>query len=158
VIDGNPVAFDGPSLTVQAERSGLIVTAHAVASELVQNDYNIPVKFLACRGRVNSATFLGQAAGTMLLQGYRFVKRPQPIATQSLGRLLFGLNIEMHFGFTDPPRADVAETHRGWLLVPGPYGPTGGEGWYYCETPTAKALYVTKDFNGLLTHWSLNDL
>lgn len=159
LINGKSVYFPGPALVAQAERSGLLVTAYDVNSSLVLDPWGVATKFLSARARVNSTTFLGRAPGTMLLMKYEIVKKPQPMATVSLTELVFGCDVRMYFSFTDPPRADPAETHRGWLLTPGPKGTNGGAGWYYAETVDGGLpLYSSVNMNALLTKWSLNDL
>ena len=128
-INARPVNIHGPYLKVYAQRSTLTITAYGIPAEWVMDQYGIPTTFLAARGKVNGVEFLGLPAGTMLFQGWDFVKRAQPIATNSLSTLVFGLDIKMTFSFTDPARADALETLRGWNLVPGAASP-GSSGWY----------------------------
>ncbi len=151
--NGTPLI--GAGLRVYAERTNLIVVSYQVAHDLILNEFGIPRKFKIAKAKVNSTTFLGEAPGTMILKSWKIKKTPQPVATQAQNTLLYGLNITMTFGFTDPPRADPAETHRGWLLAPG-FDAAHNAGWYYVETDDAfhKPLYDGVDFNQLLTHQS----
>jgi hypothetical protein len=155
---GQPIVGGG-RFSVRAERTTLVVTAHGVPWDFICDEFDLPTAFLKAKSKVNSSTFLGKPAGTMLLQDYKPIKKPQPVATVDLDDLYFAADVEMRFGYTDPPRANGSETHRGWLLVPGFGGPTGGIGWYYCETDSAfgsKPLYDSFDMNKLLQHHSLS--
>ncbi len=162
----NNTPFLGPALQIRAQRAGLMVTAYGIASDFILDSSGLPTKFLQAKCLVNSATFLGKPAETLLLAGFKITKKPQYIATQNstsgTGLLMFACKIEMHFVYTDPSATDPAETHRGWNLAPGP----GGVGWFYVQsgatllgvTIPGRSLYYKCDMNALLTHQSLNDL
>ena len=150
-LDGKPVTINGAYLKTFAQRSGLTVRSYGLPHNFLMNEYNIATKFLQARGHVNSTTFLGQPAGTMLLQRWGVSKKAQPIATKAVNALTFGCVAEMHFGFTDPDRAEASETLRGWQLVPG----IGTKNWYgvqgHPDTPIAgDSLYPEFDMNQLL--------
>ncbi len=147
----NPVVLNGPSIKVYAQRQGLMVKAHNIASDFLMNQYGIMPKFLAAKGHVNSTTFLGQAGGTMLLQHYKPVLTAQPVATGVLDSLLFGIDVDMHFSFTDPKRAEAGESRRGWQLYPKVFA----DGWYGIapKSNTSGNLYPRFDMNELLRYW-----
>jgi hypothetical protein len=154
----------GPALQVRAERTGLTVTAYNIASDFVLNSSDIPTKFVRAKSLANKTEFLGQPPGTMLLDTFEITKKPQYVATESLNALQFQSRVKMNFVFTDPPATDPLETHRGWLLCPGP----GGIGWYFAQSPAtilgvpipggARSLYGQCEMRALLTHHSLDDL
>lgn len=150
-VNGKPLL--GAGLRVYAERENIIITAYQIAHDLILDDWGFPRKFQIARNKVNSLSFMGKPAGTMLLKHWGIKKTPQPIATQDNGKLLFGLRITMKFGYTDPPRADPAETHRGWQLAPG-FDETTFSGWFYVKNADNKSLYDEVDMNQLLTHQS----
>lgn len=150
-LNAKPVVINGPMLKVYTQRAGLLVKSYNLPAHFIMDEYGIAPKFLAAKGKVNSATFLNKPRGTMLLQNYRFHKKAQPVATKNAGQLLFGLTVEMLFGFTDPGRAEPTETRRGWQLVPAVSGT--GTGWYgiYNKENTSEDLYPYYDMNDLLT-------
>lgn len=153
---GIPLTINGPYMKTFAQRSGLIVRAYGIPANFVMNTYNIAEHFLAARGKVNSSTFLGLPAQTVLFQRWGIQKRAQPIATEQVDSLLFGVNVEMHFGYTDPTRAEATETLRGWNVVP----VVGGTNkWYGIEVAAGypgagDPLYPGYDMNKLLQLWS----
>ncbi len=153
-LNAKLVAINSPYLKVYAQRSGLIVTAYQVPMDFIMDFYGLPLHFMAAKGKVNSTTFLGRPPQTMLLQNYEIIKRAQPIATSQFSTLLFGCTVKMHFGFTDPDRAEVSETRRGWNLVPAIRGT--GTKWYgvYNRYDPTQNLYPEYDMNKLLQHWS----
>lgn len=153
-INGVPPVLNGPYLKVYAQRSGLVVKAFGLPANFLLNDYAIPVHFLAAKGKANSTTFLGLPAGTLILLDYKPIKKAQPVATKNVGALQFGVTAEMHFGYTDPTRAEASETRRGWQLLPMNYG--SGTGWFgvYNKFNTSEDLYPYYDMNKLLQHWS----
>lgn len=152
-LNGVPVAINGPSLKVYAQRTGLIVTAYQLPANYIYNTFGIPVHFLAAKGKVNSDTVLGLPADTLLLQGYKITKKAQPLATKNVGLLSYAVDVEMHFGYTDPTRAEASETRRGWQLVPANYGT--GAGWFGVKnSATNENLYPSYPMLKLLQHWS----
>jgi len=153
----NGKTFSGYGLKVYAERSGLIVTMYKVPYDFICNSYGIPVKLLAARGRVSSASFLGLGKHTMLLKGWKLRKTTQVVSTFNFDQQSFGCNLELHFGYTNPTRADGVvggDDFNGWLLAPGFEGPSN-TGWYTVKTSSGAKLYDTYDMNALGTHWSI---
>lgn len=69
-----------------------------------------PTKINNCIGRVNSATFLGHPAGTLLLQAPVFTRFRFPIQTADVFDGFFGWNIRLPLQFFDPPRGGDSGT------------------------------------------------
>lgn len=148
--DAQPVVINGPQLKVYLQRVGLMIKSYGMPGNFIMDENSKPTQFLAAKGHVNSTTFLGHEAGTMLLQGYRIHKQTQPVATHNASQLMFGCTVEMHFTYTNPSRALLAETRRGWQLLPAADG-FGLDGWYGVKNRRTEAnLYPEFDMNKLL--------
>lgn len=147
-FSNQPAVIQGPALRAYAQRQGLLVTSYGLPANFILDENSIASHFLAAKGKVNSATFLGKAPGTMLLLDYKITKRAHPIATRNIDELSFGVKVEMQFGFTDPPRGEPTETLRGWQLVPGIRG--FHQAWYGVKTDAGDTLYDTYDMHKLL--------
>lgn len=153
-INNLPNTLAGPSMKVYVQRSGLIIKVFGLPADFVLNQYGLPVHFMDAKGKVNSTTFLGLPAGTMLLQNYDVPKKAQPVATADVSALQFGVTVTMHFGFTNPTATDPAETLKGWQLWP-VRGVTGSQGWYAALGESDnKPIYDTYDMNRLLQYWA----
>jgi hypothetical protein len=154
-----PIIVPGAQLKKYVERSILTLTAHQLPYDLVYNPFDIPIKLMQARGKVNSTLFRGCNSQTMVLLGSKQKKYPQPVATATWTVLQFGVDIEFKFGFQDPTKAVATETQAGWNLWP-LVGQAWSDGWYGAQSNDAAALplYPSKDMNKLLTHWSDTNL
>jgi hypothetical protein len=119
-------------------------------------NYMIPTKLLAIQKCVNSSTFLGQPAGTLLCEDVKIERGVFPVATDVLDQNMLMATVTFTFIKFDPPR-HPSETTQGWNLLPwsdGRYYPTkiaatsGATGFY--STP-----YATYNFEDAFKHWSI---
>jgi hypothetical protein len=105
-----------------------------------------PTGLLSALNTVNSASFMGYPAGTLLFKAFRLQPLEDPVSPTA-----FGLNVnngeasvvydvELGFSYFDPPQGGTA---RGWNLAPWP-----NQLWYqFKDTNTlTKTLFNTTDF------------
>jgi hypothetical protein len=109
-----------------------------------------PTKINACVGRVNSATFLGHPAGTLLLQAPQYQRFRFPVLTANGTYGYFGWNIRFPMQFFDPTRGTgSSDAYRGHQCVPDRdtllwYGAIRASG--------SDKLFPEADFNTMFTH------
>lgn len=153
-----PVNTHGPVIRKYVERTELTITARQLPYDLIFNNYNIPLKIMKCKGRVNSRPFLGINPQCLLLKSWKPVKYPQPVGVNQWTFLQFGLDIEFKFSYQEPTKFSQTETLAGWNLLPDG-DPRWEAPWHGVQTvPGNQPMYSSVDFYKMLTHWSINDL
>ena len=133
--------------------AGVKLVWHQVPLEYVQaDDDSLPTKLLQVQGKVNSATFLGQVAETLLCSEVRLNKYVSPLLTDTIGELYFMYDIEIDLIWTSQLDADIGkagETRRGHNMLLGPKT----QYWYVRdpEHANARSVYIGVDFAKIFT-------
>lgn len=112
-------------------------------------------KIQNCVGRVNSTTFLGFPAGTLLFQPPRFRRFSQPVWTAT-GDGLWAYDVFLSYLHFDPPTGVGSPLKRGWQLLPYPGGVAGtsGPAWYTVRRTAGSTVYLLPevDFATMFDH------
>jgi hypothetical protein len=120
-----------------------------------------PTNILNCIGTVNSTSFAGQPAGTLLMQPPKYVRFKWPATTvkfagSNTGVGFYGYNIIIPFQKFDPQWSAPArfdangnQINRGWRLLP--WAPTLG--WYEATRLDGRThLLLESDHNAIFNH------
>lgn len=151
-----------PYVLVPVQKSAFDLIWYEVPLSFIQNNSGLQPKLAAMQKKVNSASFLGHPAGTLLCEDVETVVDPAPILTDINSGLEFTAKVTMHMKYFNPDRGDTAVSKYGWNLLPAPFK-TGGGGdlgyiWLYYThdgTESGKPLYQSYDFASAFTHWSV---
>jgi hypothetical protein len=155
--------ISAPFVLARPKKSCFTLTWYEVPREFIEDSDGRQPKLEAMCKAVNSVTFMGYRAGTLLCEDIDTVPSPAPIATDLQERLAFTVDVTMTFKRFDPTPGDPAVEKYGWQLLPGPRNTTGAAGdtvgayFYYTHDGTlgGKPIYEEYDFNNAFTHHSI---
>lgn len=121
-------------------------------------DIFFPQKIIDCAGKVNSAAFLGCAAGTVFMEAPQWSVKPFPVA-DSDGNPQWAVDLAVPFVYFDPEKGKAASSYRGHNLMPwSGDGTDGGDGKYYLATrdglTTGRKLIQEADFYTIFENWT----
>lgn len=158
----NPWNLQPHNATIPVARrdgAGVVITWHRVPQEYVQAaptgfdvDDGLPEKFIQACGKVNSATFFGKPAETMLLTHVTMDKYVSPLITDSIANLYFLYDVHFHFMYVKQLDDDIglggSESRRGHNLLLGP----NMKYWYAQNATSSKPIFLPVDLRKLFTH------
>lgn len=154
-IDGKPIV--SPMTRIRQDKVKIQLKWHLVPLDFIcDSTTGIPTKLVSIQKTVNSSTFLGYAAGTLLCEDVKIERGVFPVATDVLDQNLLMATVTFTFIYFDPPR-NASETVRGWNLYPTQFGTYAKA--KISATSGATGFYATPfnpfDFASAFTHWSL---
>lgn len=160
---GGPTAgttpFPAPIAVLQPKATFVLEWLNVDRAYLSANPHIFfPQKILDCMGKVNSAAFLGCAAGCLLCQPPEFVEQPWPVVSedsdQSVYSVLRSVTVRIKLDYFDPLPGAASPATRGHNLMV-----WRRDGKYYLATRDGTtnlnlALLQYADFTQIFTHVS----
>jgi hypothetical protein len=134
-----------------------------VPTDGLLNASGLPLKIMNCVGKVNSTTFMGFPAGTLLCESPRIEDANLPLVINAggdpiLDAIPYGHHCTMNYLWFDPPRGTISppvgktwpdSAMRGHNLLPHPQN----KQWYPAFMADGSPLYDEVDF---ATMWQMN--
>jgi hypothetical protein len=160
-VDGKPYVA-APYIMARQEKSRFDLIWREVPAEFLYDSNGFAKKIAGIQKKVNSATFLGRIAGTLLCEDVKADKTVSPVATDVNEELSFSYDVTLCLKEFNPDRGDTAVDKYGWNLLPGQKS-TGSSGntafryYYFTDdgTLTGKPQFASYDFATFFTHHSL---
>lgn len=161
-LNGQPF-IGGPFVLTRQEKSAFDLVWREVPKDLLYDSNGLAPKLRAIQKCVNSGTFLGRVAGTLLCEEIEAIPSPAPVMTDTFDDLSFTYDVTFKMKEFNPPRGDTTVDKYGWNLLPGVVNTASSDAdraiaYYYAThdgTLTGKPQFASYDYESVFRHHSL---